>query len=110
MRMMQPFFPLGYLSFFITHTSSKNTNTNRLWVLFVLKAVAGSMYLYRALFGFLILISRSYPQKQPQYIKKARKAAYADLIKTTGKIVGYAKKAVAAINTMPAAERIVAIS
>jgi IS5 family transposase len=43
--------------------------------------------------------------------KKARKAAYVDLIKTTGKVVGYAKRAVAAIDAMPAADlRIVAMS
>ena len=43
--------------------------------------------------------------------KKARKAAYVDLIKTTGKVVGYAKKAVAVIAAMPAVDlRIIAIS
>jgi hypothetical protein len=43
--------------------------------------------------------------------KNKRKAAYVDLIKTTGKVVGYAKRAVAAINAMPGADlRVVAIS
>jgi len=43
--------------------------------------------------------------------KKQRKAAYADLIRTTGKVIGYAKRAIETIKAMPAAElRIVAIS
>jgi IS5 family transposase len=43
--------------------------------------------------------------------KNARKAAYADLIKTCGKVVGYAKRAVETTKTLPAAQPyIVAIS
>ncbi len=43
--------------------------------------------------------------------KKQRKAAYADLIKTTGKVVGYAKRAIETIKATPGADlRIMAIS
>ena len=42
--------------------------------------------------------------------KKQRKAAYVDLIKTTGKVVGYAKRAVETIKAMPGADlQVVAI-
>jgi len=43
--------------------------------------------------------------------KKQRRTAYADLIKTTGKVVGYAKRTVETIKAIPGAElRVVAIS
>ncbi len=43
--------------------------------------------------------------------KKQRKAAYADLLKTTGKVVGYAKRTIDAIKANPRADlRVVAMS
>jgi IS5 family transposase len=43
--------------------------------------------------------------------KKQRKAAYADLVKTTGKVVGYAKRTIDVINAIPGAGlRVVAMS
>ena len=43
--------------------------------------------------------------------KKQRRTAYVDLIKTTGKVVGYAKRTVETIKAIPGAElRVVAIS
>ena len=36
--------------------------------------------------------------------KKQRKAAYADLLKTTGRVIGYAKRAIDVINSIPGAD------